>query len=456
MVMFNRYFRDGRLPYRHVYINPMIQDGHGQRMSKSLGNGVDPRDMIHSHGADALRYVMCQIATSTQDVRLPVDAICPKCETSFHPKEITSPAGYRVAAPEQKCPKCDTVMVTGYGVASGQATATEDKPQARNGSSKFDEGRNFANKVWNASRFALANLEERDGETERRRDEVEEVQLVDRWIVSRLHKTLHAVEDAVAEYQFNVYADAMYDFIWGDFCDWYLEAVKPTVRSSPSQQQVLRTVLNATLRLLHPICPFVTETLFPHVQATGEAGVEGVTLPDADMLATAAWPDIACRIHDQAALDTFDRIQKLVVTIRTMRGSHGVPPKKQIRLAAPAGALDLIGEAEEVVATLAGLERIDPLPAERPAGAIPLAFEGHELLLEGVVDAVDADAERGRLEKLIEAKQKAIRGFEGKLGNEKYVNNAPAAVVEETRNRLAEAQADLTAAMKALESLDGL
>ncbi|MHC4107303.1 MAG: valine--tRNA ligase, partial [Planctomycetota bacterium] len=99
MVMFNRHLRDGKLPFRHAYINPVLQDGHGQMMSKSLGNGVDPRDIIHSHGADALRFVLCQIATSTQDIRMPVDMVCPHCSHGFHPQEATSPAGYRVAAP---------------------------------------------------------------------------------------------------------------------------------------------------------------------------------------------------------------------------------------------------------------------------------------------------------------------------------------------------------------------
>ncbi|MHC4991312.1 MAG: valine--tRNA ligase, partial [Planctomycetota bacterium] len=138
MVMFNRYFREGEVPYRHVYINPMIQDGNGQRMSESLGNGVDPRDLIHSHGADALRFVLVRMATSTQDVRLPVDMICPHCETTFHPREITSPAGYRVAGPEQQCSKCSGTMISGYGVASGAATPSDDRPLARNSSTKFD------------------------------------------------------------------------------------------------------------------------------------------------------------------------------------------------------------------------------------------------------------------------------------------------------------------------------
>jgi valyl-tRNA synthetase len=254
MVMFNRYFRDGLPPFRHVYINSMIQDGHGQRMSKSLGNGVDPRDIIHSHGADALRFALAQIATGTQDIRVPVDMVCPHCAETFHPVEKNSPAGYRVATPEQTCPKCQGRIVSAYGAASGLAAPSAEEPLARNSSRQFDEGRNFANKLWNATRFSLSNLDAQSVPSADR-EAAPGGALVDRWILTRLQQTLRAVDAAIADYQFNVYADAMYDLVKRSFCDWYLESIKPTVREDPGQQQVLRTVLNAILRMLHPICP---------------------------------------------------------------------------------------------------------------------------------------------------------------------------------------------------------
>ncbi|MCP3903861.1 MAG: valine--tRNA ligase, partial [Planctomycetes bacterium] len=132
MVMFNRYFNAGRVPFRHVYIHAMIQDGNGQKMSKSLGNGVDPRDIIHRHGGDGLRFTCAQMATTTQDVRMPVDTVCPHCDEAFHPKEITTPAGYRVAAPRLTCPACSKEMTSPYGQASGTAEPTADAPLARN------------------------------------------------------------------------------------------------------------------------------------------------------------------------------------------------------------------------------------------------------------------------------------------------------------------------------------
>ncbi len=460
MVMFNRFFRgqdlgvgagDGPLPYRDVFIHAMIQDGFGQKMSKSLGNGVDPRDIIHSHGADAMRFVLVQMTTNTQDVRMPVDTVCPHCGHVFTPKTITTSAGYTVADATQACPACSKDMVTLFGAVTGIATPSKETPQAKNTSSRFDLGRNFANKLWNATRFALSSLNSGSGDgppTAVTRPTA----LIDRWIISRLHRTLHAVEDAIKEYQFNVYADAMYDFVWRDFCDWYLEAIKPTVRNDPAQQQVLRTVLNAILRLLHPIMPFVTESLFPAVQATGRAGLDGIELPVAEVLAAARWPNIACRVDDKEALAQFDRIQSLVSTIRNLRGERRVQPKKKISLHAPLGVRELIQDAAGIVETLCLLEKVDDA-AQRPAGALPMTCEGQECWLSGLVDAVDAGAERERLTREIAALEKQISGFDGKLNNAGYVAKAPPAVVEQTRQMRAKADADLTAARQALNSL---
>ncbi len=197
MVMFNLYCRDC-LPFRHVFIHAMIQDGEGQKMSKSFGNGVDPLDIIHSHGADGMRFTMASMSTDTQDVRLSVDAVCPHSGETFKPKLITNPAGYRVAAPVQVSPSDNTKkMVTSYGVASGLARPSDDVPLARNTSSKFDFGRNFANKLGNAVRFALGNLEGEAGETG-----AGERSLVDRWILSRLAQVVRDATRALERYEF--------------------------------------------------------------------------------------------------------------------------------------------------------------------------------------------------------------------------------------------------------------
>ncbi|MFO0828805.1 MAG: valine--tRNA ligase [Phycisphaerales bacterium] len=452
MVMFNRYFLGGRLPFRDVFIHAMIQDGFGQKMSKSLGNGVDPRDIIQSHGADAMRFTLCQMTTNTQDVRLPVDLIDPFSGTTFAPKTITTSAGYVVADAIQTSPSDPSKrMVSGYGAATGVATPTADMPLARNTSSKFELGRNFCNKLWNATRFALANLGEGSGDPV----DVAGLPVVDRWILARLHRTQHAIEDALASYRFNEYAEALYDFIWRDFCDWYLEAIKPTVKSDPRQRRVLRTTLDAALRFLHPICPFVTETLWLAVSATGAAGLPGIKLPPSDVLAVAAWPSIACSVEDSSAAALFARGQELVNAIRNKRGERQVQQKKRIRLHAPPEILGLIEANQGVVEHLAGLESTARLTPDRSADAVAFAFEGQEVVLSGLVDAVDADAERSRLEKTIAERERQITGFKGKLENPGYLAKAKPELVEETRKKLAEAEADLAAARRLVQSLGG-
>ena len=454
MVMFNRYFRDGRLPFGDVFVHAVIQDGHGQKMSKSLGNGVDPRDIIRTHGADALRFVMAQLSTDTQDVRLPVDMICPHSDRVFEPEMIRTPAGHLVPAPEQVSPAdASKRMVTAYGVATGQVEADAERPLAGNTSSKFDLGRNFANKLWNATRFALVTLDRADGPPAGATVSMDDAPLVDRWILTRLHRTVHAVEDALAGYRFNALADALYDFAWRDYCDWYLEAIKPTVADDPRQRQVLLSMTDALVRLLHPVMPFVTETLWPSLRATGERGLPGLGLPDGPILATAAWPDVACRVDDPEAVATFERVQSLVGAIRTLRGERNVNPRRKIDLHLPPGAAELVRASGGVVSALAGIgtvvEGVDAVPDD----AAVLTHEGEELFLAGLLDAAELDKERARLEKLCQQKAKQVSGFEGRLGNPNYVEKAKPELVAETRRMLEEARADLEAARAALERM---
>ena len=541
MVMFNRYFRNGTLPFRHVYIHPMIQDGYGQRMSKSLGNGVDPRDIIHTHGADALRYVFAQMATTTQDVRLPVDMLCPHCQHAFHPKETKSPNGYRVAVPEPQCPDCGKTMISGYGAAHAHLTPTTDKPLALNTSRQFDQGRNFANKLWNATRFALGQLsDETLGEVR-----LDELALVDRWILTRLSRTVRKIEAALEQYQFNVYADTTYEFIWGEFCGWYLEAIKPTVKDSPAQQQVLLTTLNAILRILHPLCPFVTESLWPHVQAAGEprlqgiqpqnapqmnsyvvleqyqfnvyadttyefiwgefcgwyleaikptvkdspaqqqvllttlnailrilhplcpfvteslwphvqaAGeprLQGIHLETCELLAQAPWPQIDTVVEHEQAIEDFSRIQELIDAIRILRGEHNVSPNKRIGLFATSATSTLIDKSPEAIHALGGLSFVRPIE-ERPEETVSFMCGGQEQALSDVVEAIDTDTQRDRLQRQIADLQKQREGLANRLANPGYTDKAPAHLVQETRTQLATVQTDLAASEKALTAL---
>jgi valyl-tRNA synthetase len=451
MVMFNRYFLGGRVPFRHVFIHSVVQDGFGQKMSKSLGNGLDPRDVIHSHGADALRFTLVQMSTSTQDVRLPVDMVCPYTGETFTPRTIVTQSGHTVAAPVQESPKAPGKrMVSAYGAATGSAEPGDDQPLARNTSARFDTGRNFANKLWNATRFALANLPEG---REPSLACAEPRTLADRWMLARFAQAVTSIDASIAEYRFNEVGDALYDVVWRDFCDWYLESIKPTVKSDPCQQQCLRTVLDGLLRVMHPVMPFVTETLWPAVQQAGGAGLRGLDLAPSALCATASWPRPDAALVDARALRAMERVQDLVLAIRNLRGERKVDPKRRITLLAAPAAMATIEAGEGIVQTLAGLDRVDVMSGSRPAGALALTHEGEELWLTNVVDAVDAGAERERLSKLIAERERAIAGFEAKLGNPGYLAKAPPAVVEETRAKCAQAQSDLDAARSALAAL---
>ena len=451
MVMFNRYFMDGQLPFKDVFIHAMVQDGHGQKMSKSLGNGVDPRDIIYTHGTDAMRFTLVQMTTDTQDVRMPVDMICPHSGESFTPQFITTSGGHMVAAPTQTSPSDPSkTMVSAYGVTAGLAEPSDETPLARNSSSKFDIGRNFSNKVWNAVRFALSRLDTDESVTEA--VDPTTLRFADRLILTRLAETIERLEKAIENYQFNVYADTVYNFVWHDVCDRYLEAVKPTIDEDPAQRAVLAAVLDASLRLMHPVCPFITEALWPAVQGGRCGDIAGLELPPSDLLATASWPG-SSGIGDAETLTTYARTAELIAQIRMVRSERTVNPKQKIVVHAPGPVIELLNSADGFVETLSGVGQVVDIDDGLPAVSSPLAFEGQQVALSGLVDEVDIDAEKARLEKVIQQKSGQIKGFEAKLGNEGYVSNAPPHLVEETRGMLEAAKADLAAASDALGAL---
>jgi valyl-tRNA synthetase len=405
MVMFNRYFMGegqgkGPLPYRDVYIHCVVQDGQGRKMSKSLGNGVDPLDIIASHGSDAMRFTICQMATQTQDVRLPVK---------------------------------------------------KDPATGKNTSEKFDLGRNFANKVWNAASFALRNLSLAEAQ---RRGEDGERSLADRWMLSRLAVAVGEVESALKNFEFSSYGQTVYDLLWRDFCDWYLEAIKPTVATDAGQRAVLRATLDTILRLLHPIMPYVTEAIYEQVRGIQAGSVAGVTLGaprKGEMLVTAAWPRVDGALRDEGAEREFERMRALVTAIREVRSQHNVQPRRKVTLHAPSAGMAALRGIQPLVATLAGLEAITDRP---PAGpSVEFVSEGAEYRLSDLADAVDSGAETARLTKLIADLEKSVTTFEGRLANPGYAAKAPPAMVQQTKDQLEKARAELGAARKALEAL---
>ncbi|MEO1130836.1 MAG: class I tRNA ligase family protein, partial [Planctomycetota bacterium] len=412
MVMFNRYFLStdggttpGHVPFTDVFIHAMIQDGEGRKMSKSLGNGVDPLDIIHSHGTDAMRFTLCKMTTQTQDVRMPVE---------------------------------------------------HDPATKRNTSPKFDEGRNFCTKLWNATRFALMNLE---GAESRSTETVifSDLTLTDRWMLSRLTRAVSAIDGAIGQYQFSVYAQTIYDLLWRDFCDWYLEAIKPTVKTAPGQQAVLRNTLDAILRLLHPICPFITETLGEAVAGVQTGDIQALDLggprDPATPLCVAAWPLAGKELLNDGAETTFERVQALVEAIRQARTSSSIPGRESLTLHAPQEILALADEAGGVVQTLAGLGEVRILDGEIEGPTLEVRFEGTSLLLSGFEQRVDDEALRGQLSDQIAKLEKDAGVLDKRLNNPGYVDKAPAHMVQETRDQRAAKQAEIDELRSRLEAL---
>ena len=415
MVMFNRYLlaggRDqsqiensksqistpGPAPFRDVFIHAMIQDGDGRKMSKSLGNGVDPLDIIATHGADAMRFTLAGMVTQTQDVRLPVE---------------------------------------------------KDAATGRNTSPKFDLGRNFSNKVWNAGRFVISNLESQISDSEKSAADAP-ASLLDRWILSRLAAAIRDANEAIDSYRFDRYATACYDFFWRDFCDWYVEAAKPAMRDparAGATARVLETCLDAALRLMHPVVPFVTERLW---WALNDARADAAPGPFAGRPAPrcirATWPDftpgVAAAIDGEAEA-TVARLQEIVAAIRTVRSDHKVDPKKRlpVSIACPPELAKAIERGREFVATLAVADVRAVGDVTPPPDAAKASAGGCEVHVEGVVDRA---AEAGRNDKRGGELQKQIAAMRGRLGNAGYTDKAPAHLVQQTRDQLAAAEAEL-------------
>jgi len=454
MVMFNRFFRDSELPFKDVFIHALVMDGEGQKMSKSLGNGVDPLDIIHSHGADALRLTICHMTTQTQDVRMPLDLVCPHCEHVFTPKTVVTKANHTVAAPTQDCPRCDKSMVSLYGAFSGEAAPSPEEPQARNTSSRFDAGRNFCNKLWNAGRLTLMLLESGEAAP---RIEPSELPLVDRWMLSRLARVTQAVTEDLRGYQYSQYAQNLYDLLWRDFCDWYLEAIKPTAKDESAegsrQRAVLRATFEAILRLLHPVIPFVSETIYEQLAGGTIPDVPGLRLERSpnDLLISSPWPRADDALIDETAEGRFEALRALVEEIRQIRAKQSVPPKRRITLHASKEAAEAIARGGTLVETLATLERVT---TDAPSGpAVAFTHEKVDYQLSGLADAVDLGAERERLKKDHAQLTKSVSALRGRLNNKSYIEKAPAHLVEQTRDQLQKAESDLEIVAKQLESL---
>ncbi len=438
----------GDVPFRHVYIHAKILDGFGETMSKTKGNGIDPLDIIDRYGTDALRFGMVKVATESQDSRMPVSNVCPHCDTLVPMKHEHMYMRTRKVT----CPNCKKSF------RPGGPWPEEDPelPTAKQASERFEEGRNFANKLWNAARFLLLNLE---GYTPHAL-KVEELPIEDRWILSRLATTAREVTEHLEGYHFSDVARTVYDFTWSEFCDWYVEMSKGRLRdeaSRPAAQRVLAGVLDVILRLAHPVMPFVTESIW---EALNDAAFErGLPAPDpaTQSVMIATWPDLPREWQDEAMERRIRRMQDLVRAVREVRNRYTVDPKTALDVFVRCGAA-VASDFEQLrpfIVQLAGAGKLEcgPDVAKPPqaAGHVHPDFEAY-VSLRGLIDVA---AECKRLEKQLAEKTKHLQSTRAKLQNRNFVDKAPAEVVQQQRDLVADLEGQIRALEANLAELKG-
>ncbi|MHC5037041.1 MAG: class I tRNA ligase family protein [Planctomycetota bacterium] len=429
-MVFTGLYNLGDLPFDNVFVHANILDGKGERMSKSKGNGIDPVDIIDRYGTDALRYVLCQLQTGTQDIRLPVQAISPYSGESID----LATAKHGRSLFTFLCPKT--------GKEFDVMGAVPDVPQAKLVSERFEVGVHFCNKLWNAARFALMNLEGYTFSPLKSEDLAPE----DRWILSRLSHAAEETNLQLERYNPSEALGAARKFFWADFCDWYIEIIKSRLadpKTAPVARQVLAASLDGVLRLLHPFIPFITEALWERLN--GIAPKRGVDTPlDCPaLLIGAKWPVPDPSKSDSALEEHFAKVQEVVRAVRNIRAKHNVPPKRRLKafLRAEAGEEADLRPYRRMIEEQATLESLDFSADAQLTADMAVAVVGSvEVLVAGTVDV---EQERKRLLKQREALMKRIEGFRKKLANEQFVKKAKPEVVERERANLAESEQKL-------------
>ncbi|MDR3190311.1 MAG: valine--tRNA ligase [Lactobacillaceae bacterium] len=374
----------GRRPFNNVLIHGLIRDEQGRKMSKSLGNGIDPMDVIEKYGADALRWFLATGSTPGQDVNF-----------SY---------------------------------------------------TKMDSAWNFINKIWNASRYVIMNL---DAETTATLPAYAELTLADKWILSRLNDTVEKVTTNFEKFEFGEAGRTLYNFIWSDFADWYIEMTKETLNGTneaakKNVQHVLAYTLDQTLRLLQPIMPFVTEAIWlemPH---------------DGDSLVGAAYPEYQVELKNEQAETDFASLVALITAIRTIRNEANAPMSTEIDVLIKTADANLKRIFEENIDYINRFVHPKSLLIEADLDAPKLSMSavisGAEIFVP-LAELIDLDEEIARLQGEVKKFAGEVKRGSGKLNNEKFVNNAPDAVVAEEREKLADWETKLAATEARLHEL---
>ncbi|MFM6956097.1 MAG: valine--tRNA ligase [Ignavibacteria bacterium] len=369
----------GKIPFRDVYFTSIIRDGKGKKMSKSLGNSPDPLNVIDKYGADALRFTIVYLAPLGTDVRLEV-------------KE-------------------------------------QDVPQV-------ELGRNFANKIWNAGRFLMMKREENPFSGEKSILSEDELSAADKWIRSRYHSTIKNVGDHLNNYRITEYARTLHEFIWRDFCDWYVEILKSQINASEDAEAKARmvhfamSIFDGTMRLLHPVMPFISETLWQEL----------ATEKSTDMICNALNPQFNPEYVKQDVEESFELLQMLVEEVRKMRSLANIQnhQKLPVILRVPDAKLSAFLLAQSsTISSLGRASAITIAPnADKPDNALASVIRGIDIFIE-TAGAIDQEKEKARLTKEAERLSGLIRSIEGKLNNPGFVSKAPEQVVKAEQEKLA-------------------
>ena len=374
----------GKRPFKNVLIHGLIRDSQGRKMSKSLGNGVDPMEVIEQYGADALRWFLANGSAPGQDVRYSTD--------------------------------------------------------------KMDAAWNFINKIWNASRYALMNVGDLTADQV---DITGEKTLADKWILTRLNQTIGKVTELFEKFEFGEAGRLLYRFIWDDFCDWYIEMSKETLAGDDeaaklTTRSILVYVLDNTLRLLHPIMPFVTEEIWQSVPHVGES------------LVVATYPTVHPEQMDEQAAEEMEFLMDFIRSVRTVRNEMNTPLSKPINIIAKvsdAAHYAVLKENESYIARFSNPEEfVYGEDVEAPSDAVTSVITGAEIYLP-LAGLINIEDEIARLEKEAEKLQQEVDRVEKKLSNEKFVAKAPAAVVEAERAKGADYQAQREAVLERIATL---
>ena len=374
----------GKRPFKNVLIHGLIRDSQGRKMSKSLGNGVDPMEVIEQYGADALRWFLANGSAPGQDVRYSTD--------------------------------------------------------------KMDAAWNFINKIWNASRYALMNVGDLTADQV---DITGEKTLADKWILTRLNQTIGKVTELFEKFEFGEAGRLLYRFIWDDFCDWYIEMSKETLAGDDeaaklTTRSILVYVLDNTLRLLHPIMPFVTEEIWQSVPHVGES------------LVVATYPTVHPEQMDEKAAEEMEFLMDFIRSVRTVRNEMNTPLSKPINIIAKvsdAAHYAVLKENESYIARFSNPEEfVYGEDVEAPSDAVTSVITGAEIYLP-LAGLINIEDEIARLEKEAEKLQQEVDRVEKKLSNEKFVAKAPEAVVEAERAKGADYQAQREAVLERIATL---